>query len=244
MHAQSPVSNRTATITLFLCGDVMTGRGIDQVLLHPADPTLHEPFCGSAVEYVRLAEAANGPIPSPVEATYVWGDALGQLRQVAPDLKLINLETALTTSNDYDRAKEIHYRMHPANITCLTAAGIQCCALANNHVLDWGQAGLIETLETLADAGLAAVGAGRDLDEAMRPAIFDYPGKCRILVFGCGCESAGVPSDWAATDAKLGIWLVDEYSPATVNRVASVVRQVKQPGDVVVLSVHWGNNWG
>jgi len=244
MHAQSPVLNRTATVTLFLCGDVMTGRGIDQILPHPGVPSLHERFADSAAAYVRLAEVANGPIPHSSEAGYVWGDALDEFRRVAPDLKVINLETAVTTSDEFERIKEVHYRMHPANIACLTAAGIQCCALANNHVLDWGQAGLVETLETLADADTAAAGAGRDLDEAVRPAIFDYPGKCRVLVFACGCESSGVPSHWAATDAKPGIWLVDEYSPAAVNRVASAVCQWKRPGDVVVLSVHWGNNWG
>jgi poly-gamma-glutamate capsule biosynthesis protein CapA/YwtB (metallophosphatase superfamily) len=57
-------------LTLFLCGDVMTGRGIDQVLPHPADPGIHEPYVSSSLEYVRLAEAAHGPIPRPVEFSY------------------------------------------------------------------------------------------------------------------------------------------------------------------------------
>ena len=48
---------------LFLCGDVMTGRGIDQILPHPCDPVLHEDYTQSAIGYVQLAEAANGPIP-------------------------------------------------------------------------------------------------------------------------------------------------------------------------------------
>ncbi|MBU1394726.1 MAG: CapA family protein, partial [Gammaproteobacteria bacterium] len=141
-------------MTLFLCGDVMTGRGIDQVLPHPGDPVLHEGYVTSAPDYVALAERVNGPIPRPAEFAYVWGDALAEWARIAPDLRIVNLETAVTTRDDWQRGKGIHYRMHPANVPCLTAAGIDCCVLANNHVLDWGYAGLAETLETLRRAGL------------------------------------------------------------------------------------------
>lgn len=65
LHSQSPV-------TLLLTGDVMTGRGVDQILPHPGDPTLHEKYAKSALEYVALAERANGPIPRPVSDAYVW----------------------------------------------------------------------------------------------------------------------------------------------------------------------------
>ena len=232
------------TVTLFLCGDVMTGRGIDQVLSHPGDPSLHEPAVRSAAEYVLLAEDANGPIPRPIEDSYVWGEVLGELQRVAPDLVLINLETALTTSDDYDRGKCIHYRMHPANVGCLTSAGIQCCALANNHVLDWGQGGLLETLDTLARAGLATAGAGATSMKPRIPAVFEAHGGRRILVFACGCESAGVPPDWAATASSPGVWHIDENSPESVTNLASTVLGARQPGDIVVLSIHWGSNWG
>lgn len=231
-------------ITLFLCGDVMTGRGIDQILPHPGGPALHEPCTSSAVEYIRLAEEANGPIPRAVEPAYVWGEALGELQRALPDLKLVNLETAVTTSNDYDRGKGVHYRMHPANAGCLTAVAIDCCALANNHVLDWGRAGLLETLGTLAKAGVAVAGAGRTLDEASRPAMFELPGKGRVLIFACGSASAGVPWGWAATGTTSGVWHVDEESPAGLDAVAAAIQKWKRPGDVVILSIHWGDNWG
>ena len=55
-------SRDSQTITLFLCGDVMTGRGIDQVLPYPGDPRIYEPYMTSANGYVRLAEEVNGPI--------------------------------------------------------------------------------------------------------------------------------------------------------------------------------------
>ncbi len=50
------------SVRLFLCGDVMTGRGVDQIMAHPSDPALYEGYVASALDYVRLAEAANGPI--------------------------------------------------------------------------------------------------------------------------------------------------------------------------------------
>jgi hypothetical protein len=52
-----------APVTLFLCGDVMTGRAIDQILPHPSDPRLHEPYVNDAREYLALAERASGAIP-------------------------------------------------------------------------------------------------------------------------------------------------------------------------------------
>src|SRR5437899_5614901 len=146
-------------LTLFLCGDVMTGRGIDQVLPHPSDPVLYESYVQSAVEYVVMAERANGPIPTPVDFNYLWGDAVAELDGIAPAARIVNLETSITTSEHYER-KGINYRMHPANMPCLTAARIDCCVLANNHVLDWGVSGLTETLTSSRAAGIKPAGAG------------------------------------------------------------------------------------
>ncbi|MBW8307176.1 MAG: CapA family protein [Thiobacillus sp.] len=231
-------------MTLFLCGDVMTGRGIDQVLPHPGDPVLHEGYATSALDYVALAERANGPIPRPAEFAYVWGDALAEWARVAPDLRIVNLETAVTTRDDWQRGKGIHYRMHPANVPCLTAAGIDCCVLANNHVLDWGYAGLAETLDTLRRAGLQRAGAGRDRAEAAAPAVLAVAGKGRVLVFAYGAQSSGIPPGWAAAAGLTGVNLLPDLSPATLQQIAAQVEAVKRPADVVVASIHWGGNWG
>jgi poly-gamma-glutamate capsule biosynthesis protein CapA/YwtB (metallophosphatase superfamily) len=71
-------------LTLFLCGDVMTGRGVDQVLPHPGDPEPRERDARDARAYVRLAERANGPIPRPAGFAWPWGDALRILDDLAP----------------------------------------------------------------------------------------------------------------------------------------------------------------
>jgi poly-gamma-glutamate capsule biosynthesis protein CapA/YwtB (metallophosphatase superfamily) len=148
-----PTAPLPPALTLFLCGDVMTGRGIDQILPHPGKPRLFEACVHSALGYVQLAEEKNGPIARPVDFAYPWGDALDAWRRAAPDLRIVNLETAVTTSDDAWPGKGIHYRMHPANLPCLAAARIDCCVLANNHVMDWGGQGLKETLCSLRGAG-------------------------------------------------------------------------------------------
>jgi poly-gamma-glutamate synthesis protein (capsule biosynthesis protein) len=96
-----------------------------------------------------------------VDFSYIWGDALKAFARLAPDVRIINLETAVTTSDAAWPGKGIHYRVHPANIACLTAAQIDCCVLSNNHVLDWGYAGLAETLATLRSVHVQTAGAGR-----------------------------------------------------------------------------------
>ncbi|SDY20258.1 CapA family protein [Nitrosomonas sp. Nm58] len=237
-------STMKTPITLFLCGDVMTGRGIDQLLPYPNNPRLYEPYVRNAQRYVELGEEINGAIPKPVSFDYIWGDVLTVLEKTAPDARIINLETSVTSSNDYWPDKGIHYRMHPKNVACLTAANIDCCVLANNHVLDWGYAGLTETLSTLRNAHIKTVGAGANLQEAQSPAILDVPAKGRILVFSCGTTSSGISREWAAQSRKAGVYFLTDLSRRIVDRIAMIVHQTKRPGDIVVLSIHWGGNWG
>jgi len=234
----------STAVTLFLCGDVMTGRGIDQILPHPSRPHLFESYMRSALGYVTLAERVTGPMRRPVDFSYVWGDALAELNRVRPDARIVNLETAVTTSEDAWPGKGIHYRMHPANVPCLTAAGIDCCVLANNHVMDWGRRGLLETLDVLHKAGVRTAGAGRDQSEAAAPAVIDLPGKGRVLVFAFGLPDSGVPWDWAAGENEPGVSFLSDLSKNTAEAIGRSVRSVKRERDLVVASLHWGGNWG
>ena len=231
-------------ITLFLCGDVMTGRGIDQVLPCPGDPHLRESYADDARAYVRLAERANGPIPRPAGFSWPWGDALDVLDDAAPAARVINLETSITRSAEFAPGKPVHYRMSPENLPCVTVARPDVCALANNHVLDLGRTGLQDTLDALARAGVQAVGAGRDAAEARQPVAVPVPGGSRAVVFSYGAASSGIPPGWAATAARPGVNFLPNLSDATADDVIARVRAVKQAGDVVVVSIHWGSNWG
>ena len=235
---------RTDWIALFLCGDVMTGRGVDQILAHPSDPMIYEGYMKDARGYVEIAEKVNGPIPRSVAPAYIWGDALDELERMAPDLRIINLETSVTQSDDYWKGKGINYRMHPENIDSITTAKIDVCSLANNHILDWGYAGLKETLETLRRAKTRGVGAGMDLRESESPAIVEIKGKGRVVVFAFGSPTSGVSLSWAATKKRPGVNFLKDFSDDNVQRIRERVKEMKPEGDIAIISIHWGGNWG
>jgi poly-gamma-glutamate capsule biosynthesis protein CapA/YwtB (metallophosphatase superfamily) len=233
---------RAKVIRLFLCGDVMTGRGIDQILPHPGDPVLYEPCADSALAYVELAERAHGAIPRPVGYDYVWGDVLAALERAAPVARIVNLETAVTTCDDAE-PKGINYRMSPRNTGVLVAAGIDCCVLANNHVLDWGKRGLEETLDVLEAAHIPYAGAGRSFQEATAPARIALPAGRRVLVFGFGFESSGIPPAWSAEHGQ-GVNFIADATSEAISRVAKRVESLALPDDICLASIHWGGNWG
>jgi poly-gamma-glutamate capsule biosynthesis protein CapA/YwtB (metallophosphatase superfamily) len=237
-------SKNTDHLTVWLAGDVMTGRGIDQIQAHPVAPVLYESWVRDARDYVRLAEQASGPVPAPVAPDYIWGDALAEIEKRQPEVRLVNLETAITTSQAPWPDKGIHYRMHPANIGCLTAARIDCCALANNHMLDWGHAGLEQTLQTLQRVGIHTAGAGQNADAAFAPAVLPLAGGARLLVFSWASPDSGVPAAWGATSERAGVALLSDLKEAGAQQVAARVAAQRQPGDLVVVSLHWGGNWG
>jgi len=190
-----------------------------------------------------LAEQANGPIPTSVEFPYIWGAALDEFKRAPPDARIINLETSITRSSAYI-PKGINYRMSPENAGCLAAAGVDCCVLGNNHMLDWGRAGLCDTLATLEHLRIKAAGAGRDAAQASAPAILEISGEQRVLVFSFASAGSGTPSDWAATRDAAGVNLLPELSGATVAAITDQVARVRRANDVVVISLHWGPNWG
>ena len=244
MGTQAMGQEMTPNVKIFMCGDVMTGRGIDQVLANPSDPLIHESYMKSAAGYVKLAEQANGPIQQPVGFAYIWGDALEELNRSAAHVRLINLETSITTSNDYWKAKGIHYRMHPQNVAGLKAAGIDVCSLANNHVLDWGYSGLLETLATLKKVDIKITGAGGNIDEAGAAAMINIGGQSRVIVFSFGLTTSGIPLNWAAEKNRPGVHLLRDLSAKSLRYIQTRVREVKRKGDIVVASIHWGGNWG
>jgi poly-gamma-glutamate synthesis protein (capsule biosynthesis protein) len=154
------------------------------------------------------------------------------------------LETSVTKSDEYWRGKEIHYKMNPENIPCITAAKIDYCALANNHVLDWGYLGLTETLDTLAKVRVKTSGAGENAKQAGSPAVLEVEGKGRTIVFSVGSETSGIPPRWAASENKPGINLIEDLSNEAFDKFRKKVEEIKVQGDIVIASIHWGANWG
>ncbi|MGK7391626.1 MAG: CapA family protein [Candidatus Cyclobacteriaceae bacterium M2_1C_046] len=235
--------NTSETLRIFLSGDVMTGRGIDQILPHSVNPRIYEPYVKDARDYVRLAEKKYGSINQPVNYKYIWGDALKVWKKESPALKIINLETSVTKNGEPWPGKGIQYRMHPKNIDVLTVANIDFVTLANNHTLDWSRSGLEETLKTLKEANVTIAGAGEDLQEAKEPAVLNTK-KGRVIILAYGSESSGVPGEWAATSDRSGVNFLPDLSESTIENIKEQVNAVKETGDIVIFSVHWGSNWG
>jgi poly-gamma-glutamate synthesis protein (capsule biosynthesis protein) len=133
--------------------------------------------------------------------------------------------------------------MHPANLPALGVARPDACVLANNHVLDFGRRGLLETLDVLASAGLGPVGAGRDAGKAWHPLV-RTAGSSRVVLLAVGSPSSGIPAGWAATADAPGVAFLPHLSPGGADSVLAAVRAQARPGDLTVVSIHWGSNWG
>jgi poly-gamma-glutamate capsule biosynthesis protein CapA/YwtB (metallophosphatase superfamily) len=197
-------------ITLALTGDVMLGRGVDE-----------------ALRGMRPAES--------------WGDALSVLH--AADLRVINLECAITTHEyRWSRTpKTFHFRADPTRaVGVLRAARIDACSLANNHTLDYEEAGLLDTLEYLDGAGIRHAGAGRDLEEAARPAILDGPDgeKVALLAF-----TDNEPAFAAGGDRPGTNYLPISLEPEVLDRVEAAIAGARNAGaDTILFSNHWGPN--
>ncbi|WP_040840792.1 CapA family protein [Nocardia brevicatena] len=232
------------TVTVLLGGDVMLGRGVDQVLPQPGDPTLREPWVRDARHYVELAEWANGPVPRPCGYDWPWGEVPGLLDDLAPEVRLVNLETAITADGYFAPGKDIHYRMQPGNLPALTAIGPDVCALSNNHSLDFGIGGLVDTLEALAGVNIRAVGAGADLAAAQQPAAVPLSDGRRVLIASVSTRSSGVPPDWAAATDRPGVWRLAHPSAGHADDVAAQMSAHRRGGELMIVSVHWGSNWG
>ncbi|MCG9970092.1 CapA family protein [Christiangramia crocea] len=241
MKSSGPQSDNT--LRLFLAGDVMTGRGIDQALQHSVPPALYESYVKDARRYLQIAERENGDIETPVSYEYIWGDALEVWKENEADFKLINLETSITTFYEPWPRKGIHYRMHPQNIELLKTAGIDYCSLANNHTLDWSRPGLTQTILTLKKAGIKFSGVGENGVEAGAPSILQKSGT-RILVFSYGAGNSGIPSAWAADKNQSGVNYIRGLGEIDLERIKENIRTYERQGDLVVLSIHWGGNWG
>jgi poly-gamma-glutamate synthesis protein (capsule biosynthesis protein) len=110
-------------------------------------------------------------------------------------------------------------------------------------VLDWGDAGLHETLASLRGAGIRTVGAGEDAAVAQAPAIIEA-GRGRVIVVAIASMNSGVPIEWASAPDHPGVDLIDGWSLGTAKALADRLRPIRRPGDIVVASVHWGSNWG
>lgn len=173
-----------------------------------------------------------------VAPAYVWGDTLPVLAQA--DLRLANLECVLAAGGVPWPGKAFHFRSAPKNIVCLTAAGIDAVSLANNHTLDYGPDAMLETIALLDAAGIRHAGAGADAEAAWAPTVARAGG----FDVGLVAFTDNTP-DWAAGEGVAGVAYapVHPAGPLT-RRLRRLVREARDAVDVLIVSAHWGGNWG
>jgi poly-gamma-glutamate synthesis protein (capsule biosynthesis protein) len=177
-----------------------------------------------------------------VPPDYIWGDALAAVDAAAADLRIINLETSITADGTPE-PKGINYRMHPDNTPAIAAFKPDACVLANNHIADWGPESVTDTLDALAAVDIAHVGAGRNAEEAARPLSLEAD-DARLRLFAVACPSSGTPEHWSAGPDAPGVNFLPDASTTSFERLAQHIAAHGAPEDIVMLSIHWGGNWG
>ncbi|EAW12994.1 CapA family protein [Aspergillus clavatus NRRL 1] len=242
------------TFTLNFVGDVMLGRLVDQLWpQHVDNAHEHRVVSWFLERYPHLAKYSHRD---------PWGSALPLFHTA--DLNLINLETSATTTNDPWPNKTFNYRMHPANLAALREAHIDYAGLANNHTLDFGTDGLVETIWSVKENHIAFAGAGESTDESRRPAVLHLPRPApypaptvphhqhhhqttrtststpsyKIHIYAASDH----PRDWAVVPT---FHLID-YSPRTKDHLRTLLTQPQPASDppaLKIFSIHWGPNY-
>lgn len=178
---------------------------------------------------------------------YPWGDTLAVLKQA--DVRIANLECVLAAGGEPEPGKIFHFRSDPKNVASLLAAGIDVVSLANNHVLDFGQDAFGEMLPALDGCGILHAGAGPDLEAARRPAVW----RVGAVAVGFIAFTDNEPG-WEAGTAAPGVYYVPvEDVPVDdagrrggtrLDGLLELVARTKARVQVLIVSAHWGGNWG
>jgi hypothetical protein len=182
-------------------------------------------FAGDAMLGRSVDEKLQSPGFNP------WGSLLPELKK--SDFNIVNLETTLT---DETKAtpKVFNFKSSPKNVTALQHGAINIVNLANNHSLDFGFAGLAETIKTLNRAGIKHVGAGQNKDQAQKPLLLQKKGV-RIGVLGYTDNEPG----WLATAERPG---TNYIHVGDIDRIKTDVAKIRDKVDLVIVTIHWGPN--
>ena len=186
---------------------------------------------GASVVLVAVGDIRlDGPV-GLVAALGGFGAPTAKIREaLRADILFGNLETPITTRG-LKHFKKYNFRAPPKSLAILREAGFSIVNLANNHVWDYGERGLLDTLAALRETDLPHVGAGKDLEEAQRPVILERSG---VRVGWLGFTSTFPSEAWARAN-KPGVAFAD------FGRFPEVVRRAKDRCDVLVVSFHGGD---
>ena len=161
---------------------------------------------------------------------YPWGNVLPYLQK--PGINIINLEVALTSS-EKKVAKVYNFKSDPEHVKTLIHAHIHLANIANNHILDFSEDGLLETIRVLDNAGILHSGAGKNIKEARKPAILDFNGV-KVGLLGCTDNESGWKSN-----RRPGI---NYIKIGELNELEKDIKALRSKVDILILSAHFGPN--
>lgn len=147
------------------------------------------------------------------------------------DLTVLNLETPVTEGGIPDEEKSFVFKSSPKALPEMLKAGVEAVNLANNHILDQGVEGLLDTLRHLSEAGVLHVGAGRNSKEAFAPVYVERNG---IRIALCGFSRVIPKSEWAAGK---GPGVAATYNAA---QAVKTIQEARNEADLVLVVAHWG----
>lgn len=155
--------------------------------------------------------------------------------KIAPELKkgditLVNLEAPLTSRGTEFVDKKYRFRVRPQAVAALKKAGITTVTLANNHSMDYGPQGLLDTLQQLDRAGIGHVGAGENLAAASKAVIYDIRGT-KVALLG---YSLTLPLEFWAGEKRVGT------APLMEKMVKDDIAAARKQAAIVLVTVHWG----
>ncbi|KAF6559358.1 CapA family protein [Paenibacillus sp. EKM202P] len=148
------------------------------------------------------------------------------------DLTIANLETPVTTNGVGALNKTYVYKSSPKALTAMAAAGVDAVNLANNHILDQGTSGLLDTLKYLDEKGIAHAGAGRNAKEAYAPHYFERNG---IKIALLGATRVMPEANWNASAKQPGV--AGAYDSTAI---VKSIREARNQADLVIVVAHWG----
>jgi poly-gamma-glutamate synthesis protein (capsule biosynthesis protein) len=156
-------------------------------------------------------------------------------RMRSADVFMLNNEFPFSTRGTPLEDKQFTFRANPSNVSIYEELGVDVVSLANNHAFDYGEDALLDTFDTLETAGIPYVGAGRNIDEAMKPVYFVANGIKIAVVSATQIERNSTPDTKEATQTSAGVLrCMDE------TKLLTVIDEAKANSDFVILYIHWG----
>ena len=160
-------------------------------------------------------------------------EMLAQLQGV--DILVANNEFPFTDRGTPTEGKAYTFRADTGTVDYLHDLGVDVAVLANNHIYDFGETGLLDTLDTLSGAGIPFVGAGEDLKEASDPIYFIINDIKIAVVAATQIERLDNPATKGATETSAGVFRC--WNP---EKLYETVSMAKENSDFVIVYIHWG----